>query len=130
MDKNKKLLLGGAAVAVFVGFLLTSGLGSSYGYATPEELESGERTGELVSVMGNVSSGSVEHQPVNNTLKFTLEGEGTSIPVVYEGSVPANFGQGIQVVAKGTYDGEIMQAEKLIVKCPSKYEEGSGSGDG
>lgn len=130
MDKNKKLLLGGAIVAVFVGFLLTSGFSSSYGYATPAELESGEKEGELVSVMGNVTSGSVEHYPTNKTLTFTLEKNGASIPVVYEGTVPANFGQGIQVVAKGTYDGEVMRAEKLIVKCPSKYEDGSGPGAG
>lgn len=127
MDKNKKLLLGGAVVAVFVAILFSTGMNSSYGYATPEELASGERNGELLSVMGNVTTGSVEHEPLNNTLRFTLEGDSATIPVVYEGTVPANFGQGITVVAKGTYDGDAMHAEKLVVKCPSKYEEGANT---
>lgn len=123
MDRGKKLLLGGAVVIVFVGYLMFSGLGASYGYATPEELVSGERNGESLSVMGNVSTGTVKHEPLNRTLRFTLEGDEASIPVVYVGPIPANFGQGITVVAKGRYDGEVMHAEELMVKCPSKYEQ-------
>lgn len=125
MDRSKKLLLGAVVVAAFVAYLMFSGLGSSYGYATPKELASGEKQGEMVSVMGNVSTGTVEHEPMNNILRFELEGNETSIQVVYEGAIPANFAQGITVVAKGQYDGDVFHAEKLIVKCPSKYEQGS-----
>lgn len=122
MDKSKKLLLGGAAVALFVGYVMFAGIGQTYGYATPGELVSGGHQGEKLSVMGNVTTGSIEQDTETSTLRFELEGEDNSVPVEYQGTLPANFGPGIKVVAKGTYDGEKVNAQKLIVKCPSKYQ--------
>ena len=49
---------------------------------------------------------------------------GQTLPVRYEGLKPANFEEAISIVAIGTYDeasGELA-ANKLLVKCPSKYQ--------
>jgi cytochrome c-type biogenesis protein CcmE len=44
--------------------------------------------------------------------------------VRYEGLKPANFEEAISIVAIGWYDeaGDELAANKLLVKCPSKYQ--------
>ena len=51
--------------------------------------------------------------------------DGKMVKVVSDETRPPNFEQAISVVAIGRYDegkGAFM-AEKLLVKCPSKYQE-------
>ena len=42
----------------------------------------------------------------------------------YEGLKPANFEEAISIVAIGRYDPDTgeLAANKLLVKCPSKYQ--------
>jgi cytochrome c-type biogenesis protein CcmE len=35
---------------------------------------------------------------------------------------PGNFNEATQVVAIGRYRDGVLEAEKLLVKCPSKYQ--------
>ncbi len=44
--------------------------------------------------------------------------------VRYKGLKPANFEEAISIVAIGRYDASAseMHADKLLVKCPSKYQ--------
>jgi cytochrome c-type biogenesis protein CcmE len=44
--------------------------------------------------------------------------------VRYHGLKPANFEEAISIVAIGRYDGseKVFVADKLLVKCPSKYQ--------
>jgi cytochrome c-type biogenesis protein CcmE len=42
--------------------------------------------------------------------------------VVYGGIRPANFKDAISIVAIGRYRAGRIDAEKLLVKCPSKYQ--------
>jgi hypothetical protein len=47
-----------------------------------------------------------------------------SIPVVYAGTVPDIFREGIQVVVEGKMGSDgTFEAETLLAKCPSKYQE-------
>ena len=66
-------------------------------------------------------------QPITYTgvLNFTLKEEktGETIPVRFKKSKPATFDQATQITAFGTWNGEYFEARKLLVKCPSKYEE-------
>ena len=54
------------------------------------------------------------------------EETGESMPVRYHGMKPDQFDQAYHIVAIGTYDGEAFQANKLLIKCPSKYEKAGG----
>lgn len=47
-----------------------------------------------------------------------------SIAIKYKGIKPANFEEADQIVAIGTYSKSenIFNAEKILTKCPSKYE--------
>jgi cytochrome c-type biogenesis protein CcmE len=44
------------------------------------------------------------------------------MPVVYRGIRPGNFRDAISIVAIGRYREGRIDAEKLLVKCPSKYQ--------
>jgi cytochrome c-type biogenesis protein CcmE len=54
-------------------------------------------------------------------LKDTLSPE--EMDVVYTDVKPGNFDQARDVVAIGMYRDGVFHAEKLLVKCPSKYQE-------
>jgi cytochrome c-type biogenesis protein CcmE len=42
--------------------------------------------------------------------------------VTYRDVKPANFEEAVSIVAIGTYRTGAFHAEKLLVKCPSKYQ--------
>ncbi len=47
--------------------------------------------------------------------------------VRYHGQKPDQFDQAHHIVAIGRYDGTAFQADKLLIKCPSKYEKEKGN---
>ena len=46
--------------------------------------------------------------------------------VRYKGVKPDNFDEAYHVVAIGKYTGDAFAADKLLIKCPSKYEAEKG----
>jgi cytochrome c-type biogenesis protein CcmE len=43
--------------------------------------------------------------------------------VIYDGTKPGNFDQATSVVCVGKYETDAFYADKLLIKCPSKYQE-------
>jgi cytochrome c-type biogenesis protein CcmE len=78
----------------------------------------------VVQVAGGLEKGSSSF--ADGYLRFTLIDPETSatLRVRYEGLKPANFEDAISIVAIGHYDSssEEFTSEKLLVKCPSKYQ--------
>ena len=61
-------------------------------------------------------------------LKFTLVDEkGQEGIIIYKGVRPAGLEQAKSIVAIGKYQGNGFAADKLLVKCPSKYQPMQGS---
>lgn len=64
-------------------------------------------------------------------MRFRLRdiGGGTSVPIVYRGSVPDLFAVGRHVFVSGQLDHGLFVAEPgtLVTKCPSKYVAKSGA---
>ena len=48
------------------------------------------------------------------------------LTVKYHGTKPDQFDEAVHIVAIGKYDGSCFQADKLLIKCPSKYENQKG----
>ena len=55
---------------------------------------------------------------------FTLRDEvtGETLPVRYHGMKPDQFDEAHHIVAVGKCQDGVFRADKLLIKCPSKYE--------
>ncbi|RJQ04627.1 MAG: cytochrome c maturation protein CcmE [Bacillota bacterium] len=126
---RSRLMLAGVLVLAAVVYLAyTSWQGAAMYYLTPSEVASqGEALrGRSFRLAGVVAEGSVVFDAAEGELRFDVVDDTSAVPVLYAGSLPDNFAAGQQVVAEGTGDGTGgMVATRLIIKCPSKYEEGS-----
>ncbi|NDE62327.1 MAG: cytochrome c maturation protein CcmE, partial [Cyclobacteriaceae bacterium] len=104
---------------------------SSYeNFATALEMkQNGED--KAIHVVGKLkkdTSGEVQGIEVReDKTSFTfllVDTEGTEQKVFYNQPVPADFQRSEQVVVIGSYrDKEIFVADKILMKCPSKYQE-------
>lgn len=126
---NRKLyyLLGSALLLLFAGFSFSAFRESLTPYVSFDEARGHDH---VVQVAGGLEKGSSNYDAESESLHFTLvelEDEaptGKTLQVRYEGLKPANFEDAISIVAIGRYDaakGELA-ADKLLVKCPSKYQ--------
>lgn len=76
-----------------------------------------------VRLAGKVGKGTVERDVQQMLLEFTLTGEKNSLPVKYEGVVPDNFADDIEVVVEGRLsDSDVFEAKKVMTRCESKYK--------
>ncbi len=81
------------------------------------------KTAGSVQVMGSLEKGSEKYDSGSQELAFSIVDEhGRTLPVVYRGIKPANFQDALSIVAIGRYQSGALHAEKLLVKCPSKYQ--------
>jgi cytochrome c-type biogenesis protein CcmE len=94
-----------------------------YTSVTDISLNKAQYSGKSLQLIGEVKPGSLIRSD-DGSISFTLTDEGGSIKVTYRGIPPQNLEQeGSQIVVLGTLEsnGEI-ESNKLLVKCPSKYE--------
>lgn len=113
-----------AGAALILGFLalgLTTFSSSMTPYVSFDEAEKSVR---VIQVMGGLEKGSSRYDTATKTLHFNLvDLESKKVmPVLYRDVKPANFEDAVSIVAIGKYHKEGFQAEKLLVKCPSKYQ--------
>ena len=74
-------------------------------------------------IAGRVKPGSVNRDLEKMNLTFTLAGAKTELPVYYDGTVPENFTDDIEVVVEGRLDeNKSFKAKTLMTKCESKYK--------
>jgi len=77
----------------------------------------------VVQVMGGLDKTSGRYDTAAQELHFALLDErGRTMRVVYRGTKPANFQDAVSIVAIGRYRQGRIEAERLLVKCPSKYQ--------
>jgi cytochrome c-type biogenesis protein CcmE len=116
-----KWLIGIAIILVFGGFAFYSFQASLSPYVSLREAEG--KTGQ-VQVLGTiVLDNDITFAADSGTLQFYLtDDEGTVASVNYRGIKPDNFEESEIVVVVGQFQDGVFQAEKLLVKCPSKYE--------
>lgn len=52
-----------------------------------------------------------------------IDDKGKEQKVIYNQPMPADFVRSEKVVVVGSYDDEVFKASKILLKCPSKYQE-------
>ena len=123
MKRNRVYLLGGFLLLVFAGFSFSSFKETLTPYVSYQEA----RRGGQVQVAGALVKGSSAYETSKDALFFTIKDPkdaGETIRVRYHGLKPANFEEAISIVAIGRYEqgANEFAADKLLVKCPSKYQ--------
>ena len=104
----------------FVGFGLTAFQKTLTPYLSFDEAT---KSKGVVQVMGALDKTSDRYDTSKQELSFDiLDPQGHRMPVMYRGIRPGNFKDAISIVAIGRYQGGRIEAEKLLVKCPSKYQ--------
>jgi len=79
--------------------------------------------GELPKTAGGEIVG-IQESPDRLSFRFQMVDEnGFKQQVLYANPIPADFDKSEQVVIIGAYEGENFIAEKILLKCPSKYQE-------
>jgi len=120
---NRRLLWSIAGVAAILGFV-AYGAGAFKSNLTPYvSFAQARSSGEPVQVAGKLVQGSDRYDETTQVLYFALEDDhGEKLLIAYKGLKPGNFHEATQVVAIGRYQAGQLEAEKLLVKCPSKYQ--------
>ena len=123
---NRKILLI-VLIVIFVGYAGWNLSESVTPYVSIAEAEAS--TGN-VQVKGLLDK-SVVPQQLDNEFHFVIRDEENdqTMTVKYNGTKPDQFDSAYHVVAIGKYnaDDEAFHANKLLIKCPSKYENQKGN---
>ncbi len=121
-----KMIIGTVIILVAMAWGITSFVGTTAQYVSIAEARTADRT---VQVMGKIDTEQVKYNSTDSRLEFAIydaqakeKASAESMHIVYYGTVPGNFDQATSVVCKGVNKEEGFVAEKLLVKCPSKYQ--------
>jgi cytochrome c-type biogenesis protein CcmE len=127
VTSSAKFIVGGIVVAAVIGLLIaTSFSGSTSDYLTISEVKAlGPEQSRDSRVAGAIVPDSVDWNTRALLLTFVIEDETGQLPIAYHGPQPDMLVDAVEAVAIGKYDAaeRVFQAEELLMKCPSKYEE-------
>lgn len=125
-------MLVGGLVLLIIGLMVYATITSGAYYLTVDELlgRTPDIYGERVRVNGIVVADSEDWNAEEITLRFSVYdendelGTGSQLSIVFVGPRPDNFQRAASAIIEGSMlpSGEF-QAETLLLKCPSRYEE-------
>ena len=145
-----KFLVGGILILVSIGYLVISSTltGAQFFITVDEVVNNPEYAGETVRISGAVIGETIVYDPETLTIEFTISHipeefddlaqalhdsvtnpERTRLPVYIENEVmPDLLQHEAQAILTGTLrpDG-VFYATELLLKCPSRFEDGSAS---
>lgn len=109
-------LVASAIIGVSVAFIANA---SPY-VSVSEARKSGATN---VHLKGDLVKTSIKNDIKSRSLHFELKDKnGETMKVVYTGTPPQDMALATEVVAVGSVKGQEFHSEKLLIKCPSKYE--------
>lgn len=120
---NRRAVWTVVGLALIVGFV-AFGAGAFKASLTPYvSFAQARASQDAVQVAGKLVQGSSYYDEANGKLVFVLEDtQGDRMRVEFAGTKPGNFEEATQIVAIGRFTNGVFAAEKLLVKCPSKYQ--------
>ncbi|MDH5367556.1 MAG: cytochrome c maturation protein CcmE [Cyclobacteriaceae bacterium] len=124
MKKSHIFAIGIIAIAIAI---IVSTTGDASSYVTFEEAKVSETKVHVVGTLPKNEKGDVEGiYPSDDKLSFSfimLDENNQQQQVFYNEPIPTDFKRSEQVVIVGGYQGDIFVADKILLKCPSKYQE-------
>jgi cytochrome c-type biogenesis protein CcmE len=140
MSKGVQIAVGATLIALLFGWYVASNLapGSAFTYFQDlDEFQAAahEYAGQHARVRGFVTPGSIERDLAAKQVRFRVQkspphaadGSPALLPVVYTGlETPDLFKDGAEVVVEGVLSSAgpegVFHADKVMAKCPSKFE--------
>ncbi|MDZ4699383.1 MAG: cytochrome c maturation protein CcmE [Rhodothermales bacterium] len=119
--KIKNFIALGAGV-VFVAVLFMNFGSSVGGYMNFQEAQA---SGSNAHIVGQWASDlPFSYNKDTNVFSFHMRDEsGQLLQVHYPNPKPANFEDAEKLVIEGRVEGDVLMAEHILVKCPSKYND-------
>ena len=112
-------------IAASIGVILAT-VSDSSTYANFAEAKKNQD--EVFHVVGKLNKEkALEFNPEKDANLFSfylIDNAGLETKVIYNGSKPQDFERSEQIVITGKYKGEQFYADKILMKCPSKYNNG------
>ena len=120
------VITGVVATAAMAG-VLTAFIRNASPYVTVAEARQTRADG--VHLAGDMVKGSIKTNFQSGEIRFQLKDDkGQLANVLYVGSTPGNLEEATKVVAIGGMNKEdVFVSQKLLIKCPSKYESEKGA---
>lgn len=117
-----------AGLVVMIGFasLLLLNFGEQVsGYMSFEEAA---QSGARAHVVGQwVQQEQASYDPARNLFTFYMQDDrGVVRQVRYSNPKPASFEDAEKLVIEGSVQGDVFEAEHILMKCPSKYNDQRG----
>jgi cytochrome c-type biogenesis protein CcmE len=131
-SKNIKFIIGGVVIVALIGYLIVSSISSEGAYfrEVGEVLnQQSALTGKNLRVSGKVVTESIVYDAANLDLRFNISDPvdvNQQIPIHFHGVQPDQIGrENTEAIVEGTLGANgTVEANNLLLKCPSRYEEG------
>jgi len=127
VNNRARLILAVLIIIGAVGYLIFFGMQQGVGQIlTIEEALQKKYDSNIsfIQMEGQVNYDTVAYEPTKPLITFDITNDKSNITVIFKDVKPDNFDSGYPIIVEGKFleDG-IFLADKLLVKCPSKYEE-------
>ncbi|MBY0245214.1 MAG: cytochrome c maturation protein CcmE [Sphingobacteriaceae bacterium] len=120
---KKSAIIGLVVIAISVCFLVTLNADTS----SYSDFESAAKSDREEHVMGYWDKSKAMHYDAKvdaNRFSFYLKDEkGLVKNVIYSGSKPQDFERSEKLVLIGKMENDVFYASKILMKCPSKYND-------
>ena len=121
-----KALIGFLVIGGGLGYFIFQTMQTSWSYYYSVDEFSENKSivkDQSIRIAGRVKESSINRDLEAMNLSFILAGAKTEVPVVYEGTVPDNFTEDIEVVVEGKLGSDdTFKADTLLTRCESKYK--------
>ena len=126
MKKSSIYAIGIIAIAIAI---IISTAGDASSYVTFEEARESDAKVHVVGTLPKNENGEVVGiYPSEDKLSFSfvmVDENSQQQEVYYNEPIPTDFKRSEQVVIVGKYQDDVFVADKILLKCPSKYQEQS-----
>jgi cytochrome c-type biogenesis protein CcmE len=134
MTPGRKLILAGAVVAAVTIYMAFAGASASWQYyLTADECLARADTlaKDRLRVGGKVALKTLQVSSDRRQIAFTFQTAQGRLAVHCAGPPPDNLVEGMDVVVEGRLEGPgLLQGEKLLTRCASKYKSPSAAASG
>ena len=120
---KNKYIFGGAIIIVFLGVMAYLFTQTNVSYEN--NFDKVMRSGKTLRATGSwVKERNYAVDKQNNLLSFYIKDNlGTTMKVIYHGTIPNNFESSTNIVVTGKYADGNFHATDILTKCPSKYQD-------